>query len=101
MAIYIKYEDIKGNVTSDGYKDNIAVYSIRIGVCRCISRKSGNISNREATRHSISEIVFTKPADISATALFKEAVTGSAGKKVTVKCVQTGSDKVVEYMIYV
>ena len=42
----------------------------------------------------------TKPADTSATALFKEAVTGSSGKKVTIKFVQTGADKVVEFMTY-
>src|SRR5690625_6009089 len=101
MAIYLEYEGIKGNVTADGYKDHIAVHSIQFGVGRGISMEPGNLSNREATRPSISEIVFTKPADNSATALFKEAVTGSAGKKVTVKFVQTCSDKVVEYMNYV
>ena len=39
-------------------------------------------------------------ADNSATALFKESVTGAAGKKVKIKFVQTGADKVVEFMDY-
>jgi|SRR5690554_603584 type VI secretion system secreted protein Hcp len=100
MAIYVEYEGIKGNVTADGYKDHISVQSLQFGVGRGISMEPGNLSNREATRPTISEITMSKPADTSATALFKEAVTGSSGKKVTIKFVQTGADKVVEFMTY-
>lgn len=100
MAIYLEYEGIKGNVTAEGYKDHISVQSFQFGVGRGISMEAGNMSNREASRPSLSEITVTKAADTSATALFKEAVTGAAGKKVTIKFVQTGSDKVVEYMTY-
>lgn len=101
MAIYLEYEGIKGNVTAEGYKDHIAVQSLSFGVGRGISMEPGNLSNREATRPTVSEVTLTKVADNSATALFKEAVTGSAGKKVTIKFVQTGADKVTEYMDYV
>ncbi len=101
MAIYLEYEGIKGNVTAEGYKDHIAVDSLTFGVGRGISMEPGNLSNREATRPTVSEVTLTKVADNSATALFKEAVTGSAGKKVTIKFVQTGADKVTEYMDYV
>jgi type VI secretion system secreted protein Hcp len=100
MAIYIEYAGIKGNVTADGYKDHIAVNSFQFGVGRGISMEPGKLSNREATRPTISEVTVTKSADTSAIALFKEAVTGSAGKKVVVKFVQTGGDKLVEYMTY-
>ena len=100
MAIYVEYEGIKGNVTADGYKDHISVQSLQFGVGRGISMEPGNLSNREATRPTISEVTMTKPADTSATALFKEAVTGSSGKKVTIKFVQSGADKVVEFMTY-
>ncbi len=100
MAIYLLYEGIKGNVTADGYKDHIAVQSVQFGVGRGISMEAGNISNRESTRPSLSEISLTKEADNSVTALFKESVTGNAGKKVVIKFVRTGSDKVQEYMDY-
>ena len=100
MAIYIEYEGIKGNTTADGYASHITVSSLQFGVGRGISMEAGNIANREATRPSISEVTFTKQADISTTSLFKEAVTGSAGKKVIIKFVQTGSDNLVEYMTY-
>jgi type VI secretion system secreted protein Hcp len=100
MAIYLEYEGIKGNVTADGYKDHIAIDSVQFGVGRGISMEAGNLSNRESTRPSLSEITLTKAADNSVTAIFKEAVTGSAGKKVVIKFVRTGADKVQEYMDY-
>jgi len=100
MAIYLEYEGIKGNVTADGYKNHIAVESVQFGVGRGISMEAGNLSNRESTRPSLSEITLTKAADNSVTAIFKEAVTGSSGKKVVIKFVRTGADKVQEYMDY-
>jgi len=58
------------------------------------------MSNREATRPSLSEVTVGHKADTSAVALFKEAVTGAAGKKVVIKFVQTGASDLVEYMTY-
>ena len=100
MSIYLEYDGIKGNVTADGYQDHIAVLSVQFGVGRGISMEAGNLSNRESTSPSLSEISLTKVADNSVTAIFKESVTGSAGKKVTIKFVRTGADKVQEYMSY-
>ncbi len=100
MAIYLKYDGIKGNVTAEGYQDHIAVMSVQFGVGRGISMEAGNLSNRESTRPSLSEITLTKAADNSVTAIFKEAVTGNAGKTVNIKFVRTGADKVQEYMDY-
>lgn len=100
MAIYLEYEGVQGNVTADGYDKHIAVLSCQFGVGRAISMEPGNMSNREATRPSISEVTLTKLADNSVTSIFKEAVTGSGGKTVTIKFVRTGADKVQEYMSY-
>jgi type VI secretion system secreted protein Hcp len=100
MAIYLEYEGIKGNATADGYQDHLKVDSVQFGVGRGITMEPGNLANREATRPSISEITVTKPVDCSAIALFKEAVSGSAGKTVTVKFVQTGADSLTEFMNY-
>lgn len=100
MAIYIEYEGIKGNVTAEGYKDHISVNSCQFGVGRGITMEPGKMSNREATRPTISELTLSKAADTSAVALFKESVTGAAGKLVKVKFVRTASDKLFEYMTY-
>ncbi len=100
MAIYMKYDGINGNVTADGYANHIALNSVSFGVGRGISMEAGNLTNREATRPTISEVSITKFADTSVTSLFKESVTGSAGKTVVIKLVRTGGDKVQEYMNY-
>lgn len=100
MSIYLEAEGIEGNVTAEGYEKNVAILSCNFGVQRHISMEAGNMSNREATRPSISEVTLTKLADNSATAIFKEAVTGSGGKTYKIKFVRTGTDKVQEFMSY-
>jgi Hemolysin-coregulated protein (uncharacterized) len=100
MAVYIEYEGIPGNVTAEGFANHISVHSIQFGVGRGITMEAGHMANREATRPSLSEITFTKNADISSTPLFKESVTGSCGKLVKIKFVQTGADKVTQFMDY-
>ena len=100
MAVYIEYEGIQGNVTAQGFEDHIKVLSLHFGVGRGISMEAGNMANREATRPSVSEISFTKYADNATTSIFKESVTGSSGKNVKIKFVQTGADSVTQYMDY-
>ncbi len=100
MALYMEFDGVQGNVTADGYADHIALLSCNFGVSRGISMEPGNVSNREATRPSLSEINISKEADNSVTALFKAAVTGDAGKTVKIKFLRTGADKVQEFMVY-
>lgn len=100
MAIYLEWEGIEGNVTAEGYAKHLAVDSFQFGVSRGISMETGNCVNRESTRPSFGEVVVTKPVDNSCTAIFAEGAYGSVGKKVVAKFVQTGSDKVEEYMTY-
>ena len=67
---------------------------------RRATMEAGKMANREVGKPSISEVTLTKEADNSVAALFKEAVSGSAGKKATLKFVRTGTDKVEEFMEY-
>ncbi|TQV76389.1 type VI secretion system tube protein Hcp [Aliikangiella marina] len=100
MAIYLEIPGIKGNVTADGYKDQIQLDSVSFGVSRGITMTPGAMSNREATRPSLSEVSISKTCDSSVINLFKEASVGSNGKDVKIHFVRTGADKVVEYMTY-
>ncbi len=100
MAIYLEYDGITGNVTADGYQDQIGILSFAFGVGRAISMEPGNMANREATRPSVSEVTVTKMMDNASSSLFKEAVTGSSGKTVKLHFVQTGAEKVEEYCTY-
>ena len=100
MAIYLKFGNVKGNVTADGYKDQIAISEITFGVARSVSMDTGNLSNRESSKPSLSPIEITKKADNSVAALFKEALTGSAGQEAVITFVRTGSGKLQEFMAY-
>lgn len=100
MAIYLKFGNVKGNVTADGYAGQIAIMSADFGVTRSVSMEAGNLSNRESSKPTLSQIGITKKADNSVAALFKEALTGSAGQEAVLTFVRTGSDKVQEFMAY-
>ena len=100
MAIYLKFGNVKGNVTADGYAGQIAITSVSFGVSRSVSMEAGNLSNRESSKPSLSQITITKMADNSVAALFKEALTGSAGQEAVLTFVRTGADKVQEFMTY-
>ncbi len=100
MSIYMKYDGIHGNVTADGYAGHIALSMAGFEIKRNVSMEAGNLANREATRPTITAVKVTKRTDISTTSLFKESVSGAAGKTVVIKFVRTGAGKVQEYMSY-
>ena len=102
MAIYMNFnaKSPKGNVTAKGYEDWIEVDSMNFGVGRAITMEAGAMSNREATRPSISEVTVSKPLDASSGGLFKSSVTGDAGVKVDIHVVQTGASAVEKYATY-
>jgi len=100
MAIYLEHESIKGNVTAEGFEKCIKVSSCHFGVSRSITMEAGKMANREQGKPMISEVTITKEADNSVAALFKEAVTGSAGKQAKLHFVRTGTKKVEEFLTY-
>ena len=100
MAIYLKFGNVKGNVTAEGYAGQIAVQSVNFGGSRNVSMEAGNLANRESSKPSLSLIQIAKKADSSVAALFKEFLTGSAGQEAIITFVRTGSTKVEEYMTY-
>lgn len=90
MAIYMKYGDMKGEVTAEGYKDWIELASLQWGVGRGISAPSaGGASKREASAPSISEVTVTKTFDAFSPLALKEAV---GGEGVSVKIDITRTD---------
>ncbi len=102
MAIYMNFNSKSpaGNVTAAGYEDWIEVDSMNFGVGRAITMEAGAMSNREATRPSISEVTVTKPLDAASGGLFKSSVTGDAGVTVEIHVVQTGASQVEKYAVY-
>ena len=100
MAIYVKWDGVKGNITEAGYTDHMSVNSFSFGVGRGITMETGNMANREASRPSVSEITLSKLVDKATTSIFKESVSGSKGKKIILKFLKTGDGKDVEFMTY-
>ena len=79
MPIYIKYGDIKGDVTADGHKGSdgwFEVNSFNWGVGRGISSPTGGSADREASAPSVSEITVSKSMDIASYAILNEALQG-------------------------
>jgi len=100
MAIYMKYGDIDGQVTTEGFNKWIELNSFQMGAGRGIGSARGTGANREASEPSISEITVTKVWDaVSSSKLFEEAVSGTMDRKVEIKFTQTGGKKQEVFLI--
>lgn len=98
MPIYIKINDIEGNITAKNHEKWIEVNSINFYVSRNITTKPGAISDREFTKPSLSEIEITKNIDKTSPLLFSEACVGKV-KNVNIDVCQT-NETISAYMQY-
>jgi type VI secretion system secreted protein Hcp len=101
MAIYMKYgSEIKGQTTTEGFKDWITLGSCQMGAGRGIGSAKGKGANREGSEPSISEIVVTKDWDAaSSSKLFEEAVSGELSRAVEIHFTTTSGKKQEPFMI--
>src|SRR3954466_14514377 len=99
----MKYGDIKGDVTAEGHMGSdgwVEVNSFQFGVGRGISSPTGGSADREASAPSISEIVVTKPMDVSSYRWLEEGLWGE-GQAVTIDFCKTDKDKLEIYAQYI
>ena len=102
MPIYIKYGDIKGDVTAEGHKGSdgwVEVNSFQYGIGRGISSPTGGAADREASAPSISEVVVTKPMDNSSYRWMEEALIGE-GVEVTIDFCKTEKGQLEKYATF-
>src|SRR5947199_9403573 len=99
MPIYVQYAAVKGDVTEATHKGWIEVNSFQWGVGRGISSPTGGSSDRESSAPSVSEIVVTKPTDISTVKLLDESLEGE-GVDVTIDFCKTDKGKLNVYLAY-
>jgi type VI secretion system secreted protein Hcp len=88
MGIYMKYGDLKGEATADGYAEWIELTSLQWGVGRGISAGTGGASKRESSAPSVSEITVSKTMDAFSPLALKEAI-GGEGVKVLIDLTRT------------
>jgi type VI secretion system secreted protein Hcp len=102
MPIYVKYGDIKGDVTAEGHKGAegwVEVNSFSFGVGRGIASPVGGSDDRESSAPSVSEITLSKPMDVSSVSWLEEGLWGE-GKDVTIDFCKTDKDKLEVYAQY-
>ena len=100
MALYMKYGDIKGAVTTDGFKDWIELNSFQWGASRHIGTAARGATTREHSEPSLSEITVTKLSDVASPKLFLDSVAGKLDSKVTIKFTTTTKGKVETFLTY-
>ena len=100
MAIYMEYEDVKGNSTTEGYKDMIILNSFSLGINRAINSAKGTNSSREAAEPSLSEITVTTEMGKHSPKAFIESVASDLKNKVLIHFTTTTANKVTEYLLY-
>ena len=100
MAIYMKFGDIKGSVTTDGFKDWIELGKFQWGVGRSVNSSSKGSDTREGSEPSVSEVVVSKRMDKASPKLWQDAVGGDFSKDVTISMTTTTMDKVETFVEY-
>jgi len=100
MPIYLKYGDVKGAVTTDGFKDWIECNSFQWGASRQIGTAARGSTTREHSEPSLSEITVTKLTDVASPKLFLDAVAGKLDNKVTISFTTTTKAKVETFLKY-
>jgi type VI secretion system secreted protein Hcp len=100
MGIYMKYDDFKGSVTTDGFKGWIELQSFQWGVGRGIHSAARGATTREHSEPNVTEVTVTKLTDVSSPKLFLESVAGVLDHKVTIKFTTTTKGKVETYLTF-
>lgn len=102
MPIYIKYGDIKGDVTAEGHKGTdgwVEVGSFQFGIGRGIASAVGGSEDRESSAPSVSEIVITKEMDTSSFRWMEESLWGE-GQDVQIDLCKTDKGMLEVYCTY-
>jgi type VI secretion system secreted protein Hcp len=97
MPIYMKYADIEGQVTTEGFKKWIELTSVDMTVHRDVVSAGGG-RGREAAHPHINDLRITKVLDAASPKLFQESVAGAHDNKVEIKFTTTTKNKIDTYL---
>jgi type VI secretion system secreted protein Hcp len=102
MGIYMKYGEIKGDATQQGFEHWINITSFNwIAVSRDIKTQTGRGRNREQSQPHVHRITINKEVDHASGPLYKSLVTVPQAKECTIAFVRTdeGGETYLEYTL--
>lgn len=100
MAIFMKFgTKVKGQVTTEGYKDMIELSSFQFGVGRAVSSGAGG-QQREGSHPAVSDISITKNYDKASSGLYQDALAGKFDTVVNIYFTTTTNSKLGTYLEY-
>lgn len=100
MAIYMKIDGIDGHITATGYEKWIELESLSFGTSRNISTKPGNVSDREFTKPTFTEVMIGKLMGKDSPYIFTEACVGKSKPTIQIHICQTGTNGISPYIQY-
>lgn len=98
MAIYMKYGEINGAVTTEGFLNWIELLSVHWGTNRHVATAAHIEKNREYSEPSLSEITISKLTDVSSPKLIIESVAGELDNEVTLAFTTTSAGKMLTFL---
>lgn len=90
--------EIKGQSTVDGHAGWINVDSMQLGVGRSITAQAGGSAKREVSSPSVSEVTFSRQADMASPELFFQACGGVSLGKCEIHVLQVIENKPQVFM---
>lgn len=100
MAIYMKFGNINGAVTTEGFTKWIELASFKWGATRKIGTGARSPISREHNEPDFHEVTVTKLTDVASPKLFLDSVAGKLDNKVVIKFTTTTKGKVETYLTF-
>jgi|SRR5579863_505214 len=100
MAIYLKFGNINGPVTTEGFPKWIELQSFKFKATRKIGTGARSAISREHNEPSFDEVEIKKLTDVASPKLFLDSVAGKLDNKVIIKFTTTTKGKVETYLTF-
>ncbi len=82
MAIFMKGDNWKGDVTTSQYLHWIACHSFEFGASNDFRATTAQGANRQGTHSEISEVTITKSLDPASLSIFRDTLTGKIHREI-------------------
>ena len=100
MAMYMNWDGVPGDVTTQGFEKWIELQSFQWGVGRGIGSAMSGQASRESSIPSVSEIVVTKRMDGSSPGLWTDSVAGQLNTTVKIAFTTTSKGATTQFLNY-